>query len=207
MKTSRPISTICYLTSAALKMRLERLFDEHQDLLVRWAFIQHQPEENDTKEHIHLIIVPCSTIDTDRIWFKEAFLTEYNGETVTSVMPWTASKDLDWYLYCKHDPDYLASKGLQRKFHYSRADFFTNDEAWLDDLEAMGSKQAETPIDRIIFCALNGYTVFDAMRYCKVSYGAMKSFMECYKNVNEHIKETVFDMAVQNNLPIVAQEV
>lgn len=180
MKTSKPISTICYLDPYTLMTRLERMEMEHPNKFSNWAFILHKAEKEGQKVHIHLMLVPVGVFDTDTLWFKEAFYTLHNGEVVSSVKSWRTSKETDWTLYAMHNSQYLSKKGLVRKYHYFESDFFTNDHDWLDDLFDMALASVRTCVERMENCIKQGLNVFQAMAVCAVSYGSMRAFYDTF---------------------------
>ena len=122
MKTKRLISTISYNTDGYLSAALERLVSAG---LVDWAhWVRHQPEEDEEKSHVHLVVSPSRMIDTAALSavFKEADLA-HPDKPPLGVMPWRFCSSLDdWLLYAVHDPDYLLSKGQRRAYHYRRED-------------------------------------------------------------------------------------
>lgn len=188
MKTSKPISTICYLDADALLTRLQRIEAEHPDAFSNWAFVIHKAEKTGQKDHIHLMLVPAGVFDTNTLWFKEAFYTLHNSEVVSSVKPWTNSKETDWTLYTMHNSQYLAKKGLARKYHYFESAFFSNDPDWFADLCDMSLASQRTCVERMENCFKQGLNVFQAMSVCGVSYGAMRSFSETYTNMKTYFE-------------------
>lgn len=120
MKTKRLISTISYNTDAFLSATLERLVSAG---LVDWAhWVRHEPEEDEKKSHIHLVVSPAKMVDTAALSaaLKEADLSD-PAKPPLGVIPWRFCTSLDdWLLYAIHDPDYLISKGQARDYHYDR---------------------------------------------------------------------------------------
>ena len=129
MRTSKPFSTISYNTEDFLNLRLSDLIQRRQ--IDFFAWVQHYPEEDETKEHKHLYIVPNGRVDTDQIL---DFLLEHDPEhpdkPFKCIRP-HSSKFADWYLYALHDVTYLASKGQARKYHYVIDDVHTSDSDYL----------------------------------------------------------------------------
>lgn len=98
-----------------------------------YAFIEHLPEEDETKKHKHVLIVPNGQINTDQVY---DFLLEYdpsNPSDPLRCMPFRSSKFSDWYLYTIHDKDYLASKGQSRKYFYKNEDFIVSDSDFFNE--------------------------------------------------------------------------
>lgn len=186
MRTTKPISTICYLSRDKLIEHLKWYSDK--EWLLYYAFVQHQPEKNENKEHIHLVIVPNGTIDTDADWFKHVFTHEDNGQRAT--MLWNSSKLADWILYGIHDPTYLRKKGLKKLYHYAFEDIVTNCGEWLEEEYEMAKAKNCICAEKMIECAQRGLSVTDAMIECAVSFGAMLSFMRAYENVSAIFRPT-----------------
>lgn len=129
MRTSKPFSTISYNTENFLNLRLCDLIQRRQ--IDFFAWVQHYPEEDETKEHKHLYIVPNGRVDTNQVL---DYLLEHDpkhpDKPFKCIQP-HSSKFADWYLYALHDATYLASKGQARKYHYTIADVHTSDSDYL----------------------------------------------------------------------------
>lgn len=132
MKTTKPFSTISYNSPAFLKLTLDGLVAKR--LISFYAFVQHFKEEDEKKDHIHLIIFPNGQIQTDQVTDLLQELDPSNPLKPLGVMPWHSSKWADWYLYSCHDTAYLASKGQSRQHHYEEKDFASSDEDYLHEL-------------------------------------------------------------------------
>jgi len=141
MKTSRPFATISYNTSLFLQKKLGHLVATR--VLAFYAFVEHYPETDETKRHKHLFIMPNGQYCTDNLidLLAEIDINNPNSPPL-GVMPFRASKWDDWYLYACHDIDYLATKGLDRFYHYSQADFITsNDEFFAEMVHTINRRQ------------------------------------------------------------------
>ena len=126
MKTSKAFSTISYNSEGFLVATLQRLVDTRK--IDFFAFVEHFPEEDETKKHKHLYIVPNGKTDTDQVR-NELLEIDVSNPLAKPLgcMPCKSSKFADWYLYALHDSNYLASKGQSRKYHYSKGDFTVSD--------------------------------------------------------------------------------
>ena len=129
MRTSKPLSSISYNSENFLVSHLEELRNSH--VVSEWYYILHMPEDDEggAKEHIHLYVEPSKMIQTDS--FRELF-AEFDPNMPLKPLTcpcWRQSKFADWYMYAKHDIDYLRCKGLVKKYHYSIDDF----RSWDDD--------------------------------------------------------------------------
>lgn len=133
MNTSKPISTISYNSTQYLDYILNQLIND--DIIVFYAYIFHQAEDNELKNHIHLYVEPNARLDTStlRKRFEEIDVTGVS-EKPLGVMPFKPSKWQDWYLYSMHDIDYLRSKGLQRTYIYAKENFLISDVNYFNEL-------------------------------------------------------------------------
>lgn len=121
MRTSKPVSTISYNSKEFLSLKLEEL--RNAGIISEWYFIQHSPEHDELKKHIHLYLMPSKMIQTDDL-IKEFYEPDPDKPGKFLTCPrWQSSKFADWYLYGLHDAAYLASKGQSRFFHYRHCDF------------------------------------------------------------------------------------
>lgn len=133
MRTSKPFSTISYNTPEFLREKLNDLVQRR--VIAFFAFIKHFKEEDEKKDHIHLIIFPNGLYQTDALhdYLLEPDLTDLTKKPL-SIMPCVNSKFADWFLYVSHDSAYLASKGQTRKYHYLEKDFITSDDDYFHEL-------------------------------------------------------------------------
>lgn len=133
MRTTRPFSTISYNHPLFLQQKLDELVQRR--VISFYAFVCHYKEDDEKKDHIHLIVFPNGQYDTDALhdYLLEADLTDPTKKPL-GIMPCTNSKFGDWYLYASHDSAYLASKGQTRQFHYLEEDFITSDKDYLHEL-------------------------------------------------------------------------
>lgn len=129
MKTSKPFSTISYNSEDFINQRLGELVQRRQIDFFAWVY--HYAEEDETKDHKHVYIVPNGRVDTDQIL---DYLLEHDpkhpSKPLGCIRP-HSSKFADWYLYALHDVTYLASKGQARKYHYVIEDVITSDRDYL----------------------------------------------------------------------------
>ena len=130
MNTSKPISTISYNSENFLLSRL----CEYGKLLSFWAAIRHTGEDDEggAKDHWHIYAEPSKRFQTDSLHFSEP--DPLHPDKPLRCMSWRSSAFADWYLYVLHDPSYLCSKGLIRKYHYKHSDFVTSSDDELNML-------------------------------------------------------------------------
>ena len=120
------VSTISYNSEAFLINKLNELAKNH--VISDYMFIRHLPEEDERKDHIHLVLKPNKRIDTMEI---QEFLTELVPEAKKPLkcIDFHKTSDLDeWILYELHHQGYLLSKGESRKYVYNKDDFRYYDE-------------------------------------------------------------------------------
>lgn len=133
MVTRSAISTISYNSDYFLYRELSALVVER--VIEFFAFVNHLPEEDEKKEHKHLFIIPSSNLDTFTLQKR---LQEIDLQNPTmpplGCILFKHSKFADWYLYCIHDIDYLASKNEMRKYHYTIDDIVSNSADYLNEL-------------------------------------------------------------------------
>lgn len=129
MKTSKPFSTISYNSVDYLNTKLNDLVSRR--LIDFYAWVLHYPEEDESKEHKHLYIVPNGRVDTDQLLDYLLELDPKKPDKPLKCMRPHSSKFADWYLYALHDSSYLASKGQSRKYHYNIDDIATCDRDYL----------------------------------------------------------------------------
>lgn len=153
MKTSKPFSTISYNSPDFLNQKLGELVARRQ--IDFYAWVLHYPEEDETKEHKHLYIVPNGRIDTDQVLDYLLEIDPKKPDKPLKCMRPHSSKFADWYLYALHDTAYLASKGQARKYHYV-----------IDDVQTADRDYLLEEIHTIDFAKLNR---FNALRDAAVS--------------------------------------
>ena len=131
MRTTKPISTISYNTETYLKGILDELVKAKK--ISTYHYIEHLPEEDEKKSHFHVWMLPSRMLQTDdvRDAFKE--FDPSDPERPLGCLPFESSSFDNWYLYCLHDDAYLASKGQSRKYHYSRDNFVSSDDEFLNE--------------------------------------------------------------------------
>ena len=131
MKTSKPFSTISYNSNDFLTLKLDDLV--HRRKIAFYAYVHHLREDDETKEHKHLYIVPNGQVNTDEVL---DYLLEYDAthpDKPLGCIPCHSSKFTDWFLYSSHDKDYLASKGQSRRFNYQKKEFHVSDADYFNE--------------------------------------------------------------------------
>lgn len=154
MNTSRLISTISYNTPAFLSGKLRDLV--RQGIIEYAHWIEHKAEEDEKKDHFHLILKPNKRINTGALQneFKEPVAGE---EKPRGVLPFNNSKMADWILYAVHDAAYLVRKNKQqRKFSYQREDIKTTEPDLLDEDWKEAHEGEDTRLKQVIDLAQKG---------------------------------------------------
>lgn len=127
MATTKPISTITYNTKPFLIQTLNGLID--MGYITYYEFIEHSPDTDDKKVHIHLYMLPAMSLNLST--FINFFL-EPDPDPLQKLplkpQPFRISHKFgDWYWYCLHDKNYLKSKDLKRNVFYSDNDIISFD--------------------------------------------------------------------------------
>lgn len=129
MKTKQYISTICYSTSSRMKLVLDGLVTTGK--LDFYVFIEHKKEEDELKDHKHLLVFPSSAVNTSELDVALIDLQE-DGQKLGTCGIWkTVGKNnvSDWLLYALHEPMYMRLKGYDdRKYTYKDSEFITSNE-------------------------------------------------------------------------------
>lgn len=129
MLTSRPFSTISYNSGQFITVKLNDLINRR--FIAFYGWIEHYPEDDESKKHKHLYVVPNGRINTDEfVKLMQEFDPTHPDKPLGCIVP-KNSKFFDWYLYALHDPDYLASKGQSRKYHYQPEEVVCSDPDYL----------------------------------------------------------------------------
>lgn len=131
VRTSKPIAAISYNDPGYLRLKCEEL--RKAGRISEWYFIEHTPEEDEKKRHIHLYIQPSKMLQTDDLIREFAQPDPDKPGKVLTCPRWVSSRFADWYLYAIHDQAYLVSKGQIRRYHYRREDVQAYDEDALDE--------------------------------------------------------------------------
>lgn len=181
MKTTKPLASISYNSYGFLVGVLERFIKD--GFIDFYAFIHHDPEEDEEKEHWHVYIEPCQNLDP--VWLRKQFMEldlKHPNLPPLGTLKWGKSKFYDWYWYGIHDREYLAEKGQSRKFHYSSAEVQTNDDLQLMEYIRLNPlKKGELALARDMMLA--GCDVLDIMSTCHIKMKEVHFFMQGLQEV------------------------
>lgn len=134
MKSTVNVSTICYSPKEYVKVKLDTLIQCGK--IDYYIFIEHKAEEDEKKNHIHLLVCPASSIDTKDL-DNLLSLPKENEEVLGTCKIWqkTGKHISDWILYALHEELYLRIKKCEtKKYHYKREDFISSDSDTTDVL-------------------------------------------------------------------------
>lgn len=188
MRTSRPFSTISYNTEEFLIAKLNTLITRH--VIDFYAFVKHYKEDDEKKDHIHLFVIPNGLIDTNQFNDEmQELQTNENGEPTKPLAckPCQSSKFADWYLYSKHDANYLASKGQSRKYQYEQKEFVSSDDDYLNELSHTIDYSKFTKYAQIVEYANQGLTFEEVLRLGAVPIHQIYQYEKLYKYLQNGI--------------------
>jgi hypothetical protein len=100
-----------------------------------WVYVEHLPEDDETKAHKHLYCVPSRLVDTAQFvaYLQEVDANKPLDKPLGVIMP-VSSKFGDWFQYTQHDVAYLMSKGQTRRFGYTLADYVSSDPDYFNEI-------------------------------------------------------------------------
>lgn len=189
MKTTLPFSTISYNSAAFLELKLNEHLKAHT--ISFWAYVTHQPEEDERKEHHHVWIVPSRGILTDSL--MDDFL-EFDPEKPNkprACLPCSSSKNFaDWYLYAVHDEKYLLMKGQTRKYHYRYNAVKTSNEDYLLELYKSIDITKLTPYEAIKQAVGNGLTFDELVAQGQVPIPQFDSWRKAFASIRSSMFKT-----------------
>lgn len=178
MQTSRPFSTISYNTKPFLKSKLDELV--RFQVLDFYAFIEHSAEDDESKSHIHLYVIPSTKMNTNSL---KDMLAEVDPTFPDKPLTCTICKSSKWddfYLYGIHDKAYLASKGQSRKYHYVLDDFVTSDEDYLREIVRCIDRSKYVGMERIIDSVDNHVTFAEMVRLGQIPIQLINQYKYAY---------------------------
>lgn len=205
IRTSKAVSTVCYNTPEFLKKKLEELVDSQ--ILAFWCFIEHKPEDDEKKKHIHLYCEPAKILQTEdfKEYFKQPDKKNPFFKPLTCIS-WRFSKFDDWYLYNLHDKKYLASKGQSRKFHYTKNEMLTSDLDDFDEHIHMIDMLSLTPYDIVADAVANGLNFQQLVSTGRVPIQQIRNFQLAFKALQSTLKrknKTHTPKTIDNSLIVV----
>lgn len=181
MKTTKAISTITYNTLPFLDLKLAELVKNN--IIDFYFYVFHYGETNMQtgeieKNHVHLYMRPCKQVETNDFKSYFAEKDENSDKPLTCLPIEKVYSNYDAYYYFIHDSDYLASKNLQRQYHYTFNDVKTNDVDYLKEFVALLPIPQNARYKQIKSLIIDGATDVDLLDCGLVtlkSYAYMKS--------------------------------
>lgn len=152
-----------------------------------YAFIEHMPEDDETKVHRHLFIVPNGRVDTDQITNE---LIEPNLEDPLKPFKCIScrpSKFDEWYFYGLHDKTYLVSKGQMRRHHYSKANFYVSDADYFNELIHQIDYTRFSRFGAVLEAVDEGFTFADLLRTGLIPFQQTLAYRAAYEALSNNI--------------------
>lgn len=193
MRTSKPFSTISYNTKEFLIAKLNNLIT--RNVIDFYAFVEHIKEDDEKKNHIHLYVVPSTLIDTKQFIDElKELQTNENGEMTLPLgcMPCTPSKFDDWFLYCKHDVNYLRSKGQVRMFHYEQKEFVSSNDDYLNELSHTINYNKFSKFEQISDYAKQGFTYNQVLAMGLIPVQLTKQYEQVFNAIRLEISNKTY---------------
>ena len=178
MHTSRLISTISYNTPAFLAGRLADLVKRSIIEYAHW--IHHEPEQDEKKDHFHLVLQPNKRLDTSALRMNFVELP-VGSSAPLGVLPFQFSRMSDWLLYGVHDRAYLIQKGQKRLVAYKFEDIKTTEPDLLDTQWKEAHEGENTRMRQVIEMAESGVYWKDILRRGIVPPGQLFSFRNVWE--------------------------
>lgn len=184
MKTTKPFSTISYNSVTFLAAKLLDLVQRR--VIAFFAFVKHFKEEDERKDHIHLIVFPNGQYQTDALadYLAEPDPTNLANKPL-GIMPPQSSKFADWYLYACHDSAYLASKGQTRAHHYTQEDFVSSDDDYLNELIHTIDRTKYAKSQEFVQQVLDGVPFGEMLRKGQIPAPQFNQWLSMYNYLQE----------------------
>ncbi len=184
MRTSKPFSMISYNSQDFLTEKLNELVQG--GLVQFWAFIHHNAEQDEKKEHKHLYIIPQKMVDTQRIEkaLQEIDINDLTAKPLGAIFPQSSKFD-DWYLYGLHDRKYLALKGQKRKYSYNDSAFIVSCQDTFIELKNLIDYSAINRMSVIFEKAENGESLASIIKTSNIPLQLIGQVKQLYYIINE----------------------
>lgn len=187
MITRTPFSTISYNTDSFLIYQLDQMIEER--IINFYAFIIHKAEEDETKDHKHLLLIPNGMQDTFQI-LSRLEEPDPDNDKPLKCMAAKHSQFADWYLYALHDKDYLYTKGIERRYHYLRDDFYTSDDDYFLELIHTSDFSRWKKIATFRECISKGEYFVDLVKNGFVPVQQIFQFEKAFLYLCKHVLKT-----------------
>ena len=186
-QTTKLISSISYNTPEFLSGKLSDLV--RQGILEYGYWIFHEPEDDETKSHAHLVVKPNRRLDTSAL--RNLFIEPIVGEELPrGVLPFRpTSRMSDWLLYSAHDAAYLIRKGETRKHHYEQRDFNATDKDLFDEDWRDCHRSSDSKIPLLRQLANEGKTWVDVITLGFLPVNQLFQYKEIFFTFKESVTE------------------
>lgn len=186
--TKKPISTISFNTENYLLHQLDCLVKSTK--VESWMYVRHKAEEDTKKDHIHMLLIPCSPVNPVNV--RKMFVEPtFDGSGDLCCLPFVTSKVTDWLLYALHYKPYLLSKGLFRIHSYDLSCICSNEssdyisQVYNDALETMQNNR----INQFIELQNSGMSFGDILAQGVVPPNQVVFFDKLYRLRTRHGSE------------------
>lgn len=188
MRTSKPLTTICYCTPRYLDQRLYEL--KEKGIVGFWFWVYHYPEADEKKGHIHLYMEMTKIFESEELpgLFQEleaekdgTLKVDKDGKPLllSCLRPHRCNSFGDAYWYFLHDETYLFNMGQTRRYHYTEKDIHTPEPDYLLDLLHRTPRLKSTRDSKIIdMTKSTDMDIMDILRYNGVPMDKWKLYME-----------------------------
>ena len=186
MRTSKPFSTISYNTDDFLQLKLNELIKRGD--IDFWLYIDHLPEDDETKKHKHLYIIPSKLFECNTllVYFAEIDLSKPIDKPLTCIAP-RSSKFYDFYFYGLHDTAYLLSKGQSRKYHYIPTEYKCSDTDYLSELVHQMDLSKISRFDKIRDCAERGIPFAELVANGQIPIQLINQYNTAYQIITSNL--------------------
>jgi hypothetical protein len=150
-----------------------------------WLYIEHLPEDDETKKHKHLYIIPSGLTECSSVldFLKELDSTMPLDKPLGCILP-RSSKFYDFYFYGLHDTAYLLSKGQTRKYHYTSNEYRTSESDSFSELVHQMDLSKISRFDKIRDCAERGIPFAELVANGQIPIQLINQYNTAYMMMN-----------------------
>ncbi len=183
LRTSKPFSTISYNSDEYLQIKLNDLI--RRGVIDFWVYVQHLAEDDETKEHKHLYIVPSKIYDTGQLveYLQEIDASKPLAKPLGIIMP-VSSKFGDWFQYTQHDVAYLMSKGQSRRFGYTLQDYKMSDSDYFNELRHTIDQSKSKAHERLVEAVKNKVSFQDLVMQGAIPFNLIAQYQSAYNFIS-----------------------
>lgn len=165
MATKKPIGTISYNSGPFLVSTFNELMSD--GLIDDWRAIYHYKEREDKKDHWHINLFPCKSLDL--VLLGNRFLEPDPScpDKPLCCLPWRNSEPLNWLLYVLHDPEYLLyhpdKSGGDGKIVYDLQDIYCGCKEYLEEDYIRAGSIRQSANHKALSYVQNGYSFTEVL--------------------------------------------